>query len=123
MNQVRSKGFRLDICLDFARSLVDGADFHELQPLLREFAPRWSAGLHVWRYRQEKTLVDINHPGALAAGVLERATERGPLYYRRQREQGTDVPERIFGSAELRGADRSLILVPIIDSQVFCQNG
>jgi hypothetical protein len=123
MKHVRSKNFRLDISIYFSRSLVDGADFDRFQDLLRQQAPRWSSGLHVWRYREEKTPVDINRPGALAAGIVTRAMERGPLYHQRQRQFGDDRPEWIFGFAELRGADVSLILVPIIDERVFCQNG
>jgi hypothetical protein len=123
MNPTRSKKFRLDISCRFARSLVGGDDLDQLQDLLLQHAPGWSAGLHVWRYRQEKTQVDVHRPGAFAAAVLAAATERGPLYHHLERQFGSEADEWIFGGAELRGADSSVILIVQIDERVFCQNG
>ncbi len=119
MTRARSQAFRLDITVELDTSLVLSGDLDRVQSLLGVYVPGWSTGLHIWRYRQEKTPVDVTHPGALGQAVGAQATERGPLYYELKRRLPAAEPERIHGWAELRGSDDSLILVASIDEHIF----
>src|SRR5262245_3834847 len=51
-----------------------------VQNVLARHAPRWSAGLHVWRHRGPKAPIPVSVPGALHAAVREEAGARGQLY-------------------------------------------
>jgi len=123
MNRPLSQPFLLKIIVNPARSLVDGDNLDTLQALLREHAPRWTCGLRIWRDRDEKTPVAITQPGSLAEAVRSAAVERGPLYRELTRRDLLGTPERVFGTAELRGTGRTLGLIVHIDEQVVRRSG
>ena len=123
MKHTRLNSFRLDISVALGGFLLAEGRLDKVQELLQEHAPKWSAGLYVWRYRQEKTPVDISSPGALAKAVRARAAERGQLFHELERQFGKENSPRIFGSAELRGVDNSLVLIVSLDEEVFVRIG
>ncbi len=123
MNRKQSQIFRLDVSVKLGTFLLDEDQLDKVQQILQEYAPKWAAGLHIWRYRQKKTPIDTSIPGSLAVAVRNRATERGPLFYELERRFGTKNLPRVFGSAELRGATDSLVLIVNLDEEVFLRIG
>jgi hypothetical protein len=119
---MQQHNWQIVISLDFDSFLLAGRQLDEVQAVLRELAPRWSSKLHVWRHRQEKTPIDLSIAGSLAQAVRLAATERGPLFRDLECRYG-QAPLRVFGGAELRGADTSLVLGVDIDEQVFQRLG
>lgn len=76
--------------------------------------------MHVWRYRRsQSTPIDISDPSALYQAARARAVERGELWHKLQEAQGTSAAAVTSGSVEIRGADRSIILVIYMDEKPF----
>jgi hypothetical protein len=84
-----------------------------VQEILREHAPKWSAGLHLYRYPRQRHPIEVTAPGALAE-IVRNATVREPQYYQQLRDRGCPSV-RVTGSAELRGVDSSLVVVVGVD--------
>ena len=112
----------LDLQVVCDRYLGAPGELEVLQDLLVEVAPRWSTRLRVLRSAREQIPVDASQPGALRAAVLEMATRRGPTYQALVERSGPG-DERVFGSAEVRGASQELIVVVSVDEQVVSSLG
>jgi hypothetical protein len=123
MRSAQPKDFRLDIRVFLDGFLPAEGRADRVQQLLRELVPKWSTELHVWRYQQPKVPIDVSAPGALAESMLSVATEHGPFFHELERRFGAASHQRLFGSAELRGSDRSLTLVVSTDEDVFSRTG
>jgi hypothetical protein len=79
--------------------------------------------MHVWRFRKaDSTPIDATEGGALHSAIVVRALERGPLG-KALRELSPTDEEVQLGTAEIRGADRSIILVVSLDSRSFSAIG
>jgi hypothetical protein len=104
-------------------SLLEHGRLETLQALLQRLAPAWSRGLHVRRPRRDREIIDLSIPGALAGAVRARAAERGVVFQQLADEEEAQPSSRVFGQAELAGADPSLIVVVSIDSQVLARAG
>lgn len=87
-----------------------------------EAAPQWCTRLRVLRSAREQIPVDVSQLGALRAAVLEMATKRGSTYQALV-ERGGPGDERVFGSAEVRGASPELIVVVSVDERVVSSIG
>lgn len=116
------KNFSLDIKIYPGQFLLTGTALDHVQSLIRENAPEWSENLHVWRYRAEKTPVNVYKEDGLREAIRSRASERGPLYHQLESRYGAGSP-RFFGSAELRGTDDSITLIVAVDEDVLRQAG
>lgn len=101
-------------------SLFDRGPLDRLQEFLVSRAPKWSAGLHVWRFRKrDSTFVDTSRASSLYEAVRANALERGSLYRALQAQRGDSVEEPLSGSAELRGANRSIDVVVSMSDRPF----
>jgi hypothetical protein len=107
----------LDIEVVFDRYLGAAGELEVLQELLRAVAPRWCRRLRALGSTKDRVEVDVTKPGALAAAVLDVATRRGPTY-RELLDQYGPGDERLFGSAEVRGAGPELIVVVSLDERI-----
>ena len=112
----------IDVELVYNRYLPAGDDLDRLQEALRIHMPEWSTGLRVYKGRGNQRPIEVGEPGALGAAVVNAAGERGLLYHELVAEHGPGY-ERLFGSAELRGASRELVVIVAIDEDPFARMG
>lgn len=115
--------FSLNSTIAVGGFLLDLGRLDSFQTLLQKFAPRWGSGLHVRGPRQGRQLIDVSAPGSLTKAVRARATERGALFRQLASEHGEPRSSRVFGQAELAGADPSLVVVISIDTDVLSRAG
>jgi hypothetical protein len=115
--------FRLDVVVHLGHFLGEEDFLSSLQRLLVERAPRWCERLVVQRDTRTKSPIDAGAPGSLAAALLTLGTQRGPFYEEMVKQFGSSGRERVFGSAELRGASGALLLVVSFDEQVVRRSG
>jgi hypothetical protein len=118
----RFRGADLNAEIVFDRHLGAADDLDLIQELLAEAAPRWCAQLPVWRGPRDQRPIDVAEPRALRTAVLEAAGERGPTYRALVERYGAG-DERLFGSAELRGAGLDVIVVISVDERVVSRLG
>jgi hypothetical protein len=118
----RFRGADLNAEIVFDRHLGAADDLDLIQELLAEAAPRWCAQLRVWRGPRDQRPIDVAEPRALRTAVLEAAGERGPTYRALVERYGAG-DERLFGSAELRGAGLDVIVVISVDERVVSRLG
>jgi hypothetical protein len=116
----RAADLDLEVVCD--RYLGAPGELEVLQSLLVKAAPRWCTRLRVLASAREQVPVDAGQPGALGAAVLEMATRRGPTYQALV-ERGGPGDERVFGSAEVRGASPELVVVVSVDERVVSPLG
>lgn len=109
----------LDIGIALGQSLLDDQLLNEVQMLLREIAPRWTSGLGIHEHGKPRIGIDVRQAGALGEAVKRDALKRGPRYEELVRTYGAGPYERSFGFSELRGADRSLIVILHLDEWIF----
>jgi len=119
--KLERRGFRLDVCIKLGSFLLEGTLLDKVQCLLCKHAPKWTSMMHVYRYREQATPIDAFLPGALTDAVRSRGLERGPLSKELQRRFPT--PPRLLGSAEIRGAHNSLIVIPSFDEKIVARRG
>jgi hypothetical protein len=105
-----------EVVLD--RSLTTGSGLDVLQEVLLATAPVWCSKLRVWKSQRDQVAIDAQQPEALAKAVLAAASDRGPTYRALVEQHGRPPFERLFGSAELRGAGPELTVVVLIDEWI-----
>jgi hypothetical protein len=114
---------RVDVEFSFGEPFLDMDTLDRFQRLLMDYAPKWTAGLHIWRYRELKTPMDLTHKSALRDGVISKGLEHGPYYEALVKRFGPPKYDRQRGICELRGASKALILVIEFDQYVLKRNG
>ena len=114
-------GQSIDVELAYDRFIANGDELDELERVLREAAPKWSAGLRIQLEPREHEPVD-DRSGALRNAIVAAAATRGPTYHAIIAEYG-GVDERLSGSAEVRGASPDLIVVVGVDEHPFSRIG
>ena len=113
----------LDAELVFDRYLGTDDAVDALQEALVDLAPRWASKLRIWRGPRDQRPVDSGRHGALRAGIIAAAGERGPTYRSLVEKHGTPPFERLVGSAELRGSGPELVVVVSVDAMVVSPLG
>ncbi len=113
----------LDGELVFDRYLGAGDSLDVLQDALVKLAPRWASKLRIWRGPRDQRPIDTGLPGALSAGIMEAASERGPTYRSLVERHGVPPFERLAGSVELRGSGPELVIVVSVDAMVVSPLG
>jgi hypothetical protein len=112
----------LDLKVVCDRYLGATDELDRLQELLPKVAPSWCRRLRAWGSTKDQLPIDVAQPGALRDAVLEIATRRGPTYQALVERHGPG-DERLFGSAELRGAGPELTVVVSVDEHVVSSLG
>ncbi len=105
-----------EVVLD--RSLTTGDGLDVLPEVLLATVPEWCSKLRVWKSRRDQPPIDVQQPEALAKALLAAASDRGPTYRALVKQHGRPPFERLFGSAELRGAGPELTVVVSIDEWI-----
>jgi hypothetical protein len=120
MPRWRAADLDLEVVCD--RYLGAANQLDAFQELLVEAAPHWCEQLRIFRSAREQIPVEVAQPDALRAAVVELAARRGPTY-RALVERYGPGDERVFGSAELRGAGSELVVVVSVDERVVAPLG
>jgi hypothetical protein len=113
----------LDGELVFDRYLGTGDSLGVLQDALVALAPRWVPELRIWRGPRDQRLIDTGRRGALRAGIIAAAGERGATYRALVERHGVPPFERLAGSVELRGSGPELVVVVSVDEMVVSPLG
>jgi hypothetical protein len=103
----------------FDDSLLCQTHIDKFQQSLVEIEPSWAKGLHIYSRGQQPTKIDSAQPGALLKGLNSFAFARGDTYQKLVKIYGVGPYERITGSAELRGSNRSIIVIAHFDEWAF----
>jgi hypothetical protein len=113
-----------DVTAEFVydRFLGDGAVLGDLETALQEHAVHWAESVRVVRAPRDQRELDLSSTGWLEAAVVAAARERG-VTYRALVERHGAGDERLFGSVELRGATRALVVVVSIDERPLARLG
>lgn len=110
----------IDLTFNLASSQLDGPMLDSFQASLHELAPQWSSKFHLWRYKKQPLPIDVASVGSLKNVILTKGIEKGALFHQLEKSGPPALyPGRRFGSAELRGANRELIVVLQFDDLVF----
>jgi hypothetical protein len=108
----------LDVILDYDRDIaLDALD--ELQDFLASMAPGWSQRARAKRYGAPDVPIDMSSARTLKDVSVAVGMERGPLF--RSLTGSADV-ER-FGTVELRGTTRALVVVISFDVRQYRHAG
>jgi hypothetical protein len=113
----------LDGELVFDRYLDADETLDALQEALVALAPRWASKLRIWRGPRDQRPIDTGRRGALRAGIITAAGERGPTYRSLVEKHGVPPFERLAGSVELRGSGPELVVVVSVDTMVVSPLG
>lgn len=115
----------LDIIVRPALFLFEEGQLDEVQRVLHEHAPRWSAQARMWRSRSDQTPVDLAKPGALEKLIRHDRARSDFSPMRKALEEQLGPPEypRFTGSAELRGEGDALTVVITVDEYALAPLG
>ena len=110
---------RIDITFSLGRSFLDDDILAKVKDVLDRVATTWVSGLHVYGGRKQKIPVDCRSAAAFVQQLKTSALARGDRYNDLVRRFGAGPYSRQIGSVELRGSNRSLIVVLSMDEWVF----
>lgn len=111
-----TKKTNIDLTVCLGQSLFEGHGLAAFEKILHEEAAQWSNDLHIWREGDRPARREIhNFPDDVRAAALER----GEVYKRMVEQHGTGENTRRFGNVELRGGDKTLIVVIGLDDLLF----
>lgn len=121
----RSGKIDLDLRFYFPSFLLESRVLDVLQAQLCERASAWSAGARVFVHGEKPGQIAMASPGALKEAVAREASVRGSLFAQLQAQFGAPVAgsERVFGSAEIRGANSSLVVLVDVDQTTMVDSG
>ena len=122
------KRFALDVVVRPTRFLFEEGQLDEIQRVLREHAPKWSAQARMWRSRNDQKPVDLAKPGALEKLIRQDKArfDFSPMRKALDAQLGPQLPPayaRFLGSAELRGEGDALIVVVRVDEYALAPLG
>jgi len=112
----------IDVELVYDRFLGRDDALTNLQGALLRLAPKWSEQALVYRSSRDQDPLDLSVEHALRDAVLRAAGERGPTYETLVARYGAGN-ERVFGSAELRGATPDLTVIVSVDEHPVSRLG
>jgi hypothetical protein len=122
---MNSRRFALDVVVRPSRFLLADGQLDEVQRVLCEHAPIWSAKARVWRSRSDQKPVDLATPGALEKRIRQDKARRdfSPMRKALDAHLGRPAHPRFLGSAELRGEGDALTAVVSVDEYVLAPLG
>lgn len=98
----------IDLDFFFDSYLLNGSILDRAQDLLLTCAPSWSAGAHLFVENEPSVSLDMNHRHSLLIASTNEINSVGPTL--RALEEVGPRARRTAGTAELRGADGSLVV-------------
>ena len=115
----------LDVIVRPARFLFEEGQLDEVQRLLRDHAPAWSAQARMWRSRNDQQPVDLAKSGALEKLIRQDKARRdfSPMRKVLDAQMGPSRYPRFSGSAELRGDGDALTIVIHVDEYALAPLG
>jgi hypothetical protein len=113
------KATGLDVVIEYESNVLNGP-IDALELVLRQHAIDWSRDLRAFLHGRPATPVDLGVRGDLRRVVAKVGGERGPLF---AAIQSPGAASEQFGSVELRGASKSLVLPVSFDEQPWRRAG
>lgn len=98
----------------FENPLLKGNELNQLQKVIREQAPKWAKGLHIWRSNVDKRIIDFKVKGSLRNNIVSICSHRGPFFRQLSSKLGP-VPKQVHGSVEVRGSYDDLEMIILVD--------
>lgn len=111
---------RLTITLCFEEAILGRSKIGRLQELLKSELSGWSSRLLMHRSGATDCVIDLEDPNSLFETLHGFGAKRGPIFHELIEKFGGE--DRLFGSAEIRGQNRSLIMTIRFDEQGFSQS-
>lgn len=106
----------LDATFYLSKFILDGDCCDLLQEAIIKYASAWAQGLHIYLYGEKPIEIELNEKSALKKALIKRflGCQKSNDFL-----AGESDGEPVIGSVEIRGYDKSFLIVIRVDERIF----